>query len=172
MVKDTKRRWMWAGALAGALALGTACSATEGPTQLAQATPGTGQTGTASSPVPGASPQDTTVSPGTTTTAPGTSTGTTTTPGTGTGTTAGSGTVTTSPGYTTPPGTTSTGQGTGMGGSGTAGSSPLSGSDGGVGMGGSGLGGSTPGLNPNPSGSSSTFQPPTGGSVIDGGTRF
>ncbi|MFP2911374.1 Erp protein, partial [Pyxidicoccus sp. 3LFB2] len=80
MGKQMKTRWLWAGALAGTLALGTACSATEAPTQLAQATPSTGQTGTAGSGagIPGTSTGTTTGTPTGTTTpdtmAPGTST--------------------------------------------------------------------------------------------------
>ncbi|MCY1017561.1 Erp protein [Pyxidicoccus sp. MSG2] len=139
MAKHMKRGWLWAGALAGTLALGTACSATETPVTLAQATPSTGQTGTSTGTATGVPPQDTTA-PG----AAGTSTGTTTAPGT---------------------------TGTGMGGSGTGGTTSVTGTDAGVGMGGSGSG-TTPGLNPNPSDSTSTFQPPTGGSVIDAGTGF
>ncbi|WNZ62741.1 Erp protein [Myxococcus sp. MxC21-1] len=106
MAKQMKRGWMWAGALAGTLALGTACSATEAPVQVAQVDPSTGQT----------------VTPGT---APGN-----TTPGTGPGTTPQTGSTNTNPNTlppatnpnTLPPGTSTTTPGTG--GSGATGTTP------------------------------------------------
>src|SRR5215217_7512267 len=51
------RRWMWAGAMAGTLALGTACSSTEAPIVVAQADtstagqqPATGGSGSTTTP--------------------------------------------------------------------------------------------------------------------------
>ncbi|NVJ05339.1 Erp protein [Myxococcus sp. AM001] len=67
MAKQMKRGWMWAGALAGTLALGTACSATEAPVQVAQVDPSTGQTVT-----PGTAPGNTTPGTGSTNTNPNT----------------------------------------------------------------------------------------------------
>ncbi|MFY2556178.1 Erp protein [Corallococcus terminator] len=145
------RRWMWAGAMAGTLALGSACSSTEAPIVVAQADtsttgqPATGGSGSTTTPdtttqdpmtqdptqaAPGTVPSTPEQNPGSTTTMPGDST--TTTPDT----------TTTAPGTTTTPTF-----------------------DGDAGMGGSGV---VPGTTDD--NSSGTFQPPAGGAVMDGGT--
>ncbi|NVJ24747.1 Erp protein [Myxococcus sp. AM011] len=151
------RRWMWAGAMAGTLALGTACSSTEAPIVVAQADtsttgqqPATGGSGSTTSPStsPSTTPDTMTQDPSQTAPAnPGT------VPATpeqnpGSATVPSDSTTTTPDTTTTAPGTTST---------------PTF--DGDAGMGGSGV---VPGTTDD--NTSGTVQPPPGGAVMDGGT--
>ncbi|WP_342378184.1 Erp protein [Myxococcus stipitatus] len=140
MAKHMKR-WLWAGAMAGTLALGTACSSTESKVLVAQADttttqPGTGGTGT-SGQVPDTSVQQPGTVPATPTENPGSDPAM---PG-----------DTTSSAPMTPP--------------------SLSGDAGIGGAGDAGVGGS--GVVPAPvipDDTSGTFQPPSGGSVLDAGS--
>lgn len=148
------RRWMWAGAMAGTLALGTACSSTEAPIVVAQAdtsttgqqpaTGGSGSTTTPDTMTPDTMTQDPTQTspsnPGTVPATPEQNPGSATTPMPGDSTTTAPGTTTSAPGAT-----------------------PTF--DGDAGMGGSGV---VPGTTDEDT--SGTFQPPAGGSVLDGGT--
>ncbi|AGC41810.1 hypothetical protein MYSTI_00460 [Myxococcus stipitatus DSM 14675] len=149
MAKHMKR-WLWAGAMAGTLALGTACSSTESKALVAQADttttqPGTGGTGT-SGQVPDTSVQQPGTVPATPTENPGS------TPPAG---------EPAMPGDTTSsaPGTLpSLSDDAGMGGAG-------------VGTSDAGVGGS--GVVPAPiipDDTSGTFQPPSGGAVMDAGS--
>lgn len=148
------RRWMWAGAMAGTLALGTACSSTEAPIVVAQADtstttgqqPATGGSGSTTSPstTPSTTPDTMTqdpsqapANPGTVPATPEQNPGSTPVPSDS----------------TTAPGTTTTAPGT----------SPTF--DGDAGMGGSGV---VPGTTDD--NTTDTFQPPAGGAVMDGGT--
>lgn len=153
MAKQMKRGWMWAGALAGTLALGTACSATEAPVQVAQVDPSTGQTVTPGTGSTNSNPNTLPPATNPNTLPPGTST----TPGTG-----GSGAPGTTPyntgaegSTTTAPGTTPYNTDAGTGGSGVL---PTPGV------------GTIPGLDAPPGTGTSNTVPPPSGVMNDGGT--
>ncbi|WP_338871725.1 Erp protein [Myxococcus stipitatus] len=153
MAKHMKR-WLWAGAMAGTLALGTACSSTESKVLVAQADTSTTQPGTG----------------GAGTTTPNNPTPSTTDPNAAQNAPQNPGTVpatpSQNPGSNPPSGepimpgdTSATSPGTTTGDAGIGGASD-------AGTGGSGVA-PVPVV---PDDTSGTFQPPSGGAVLDAGT--